>query len=182
MNIIIEPHPDDAFWGCFSLLKLGLIDGVITVSDGGLLPGKYLNKISVEEYTKTRLEENQNMAKYFGITNLVSLGFPDGLLEMYLPLIQKSINIPGGVTIYLPHLRERHSDHRAVSQLKFPGCKIIEYCVWDWIPDYDVHMSSSEQFRFKKQLFKQLYPSQYKILPWSKIVHDEYFKVRKCPT
>jgi len=143
-----------------------LIDEVITVAYCG----------------KVRKEETRNMLNFFNIEGK-TLNYPDGKLTLFFHNIQYDINNVGeyGDIIFLPSNYEIHPDHKTISELEFPGCKIIEYSIGK-LPD-NLEGFTFTQFRFKEKmkLFKKLYPSQYESLKSTNFdfLECEYFRVRK---
>ena len=180
MNIAIEPHSDDVFLGCYSLLKLGLINKVITVSDGGTVPEGV--NIEYEDYIDIRYRETVNFREMFNLGGSY-LWYDDGELDKDFTKIQEEISnyVKPGDTIFLPSYSEKHPDHKTISKLIFPDCNVIEYSI-STIPD-NLEGFTFTQFRFKEKmkLFKKLYPSQYESLRSSNydFLECEYFRVRK---
>jgi len=174
-TIVVEPHCDDAFLGCYSFLKLGMIDGIITIADCG----------------EKRNQENETMADYFNIDSRRILDYPypilDGELVNHCGEIQSRLDYVDELgyadIVFVPSPKEKHIDHKIVSGLKFRCSKIIEYSV-NAVPDNlytDKYIFTQVDLEEKMDLFKKLYPSQYISLKSTnfEFLENEYFKVRK---
>lgn len=166
--VIIEPHPDDAFLGCFTILNIGLIvDKIITVSDGSKeLPSPTMNP---KEYVELRRKEADMCTAYFGvgIDNRISLNFPDGELSHYVSEITETLNkhLQYRDTVFLPSQYEKNPDHKAVydaysrlNRVTFPRY----YSIWNSIKGRvtSIPVNTEEKIR----LFKKLFPSQKKLV------------------
>ena len=165
--IIIEPHPDDAYLGCSSVLKQGIVKKIITVTT----------------CESGRLTETQKCAEKFKVTELECLNFEDGKVLNNLNFLEISLrNVlhfhPGEEpVVYIPSLWERHLDHKAVSFVGLMVCqafniKPIMYSVWDKMPNCQkIPINLSE----KTKEFEELYPSQVEL---SEIIqpYEEFFQ------
>jgi len=159
--VIIEPHPDDAFIGCYFILNLGVVDKIITVTDGS----KELPKPTMppEKYAEIRKQETLNCSNFFDIPKHVFLGFKDGSLNSSenKELVEKlNREIKDGDLVFIPSYKETHSDHKAVfnsSLLIDRSVNLVQYSVWEPIPDATIVF---HQTPAKEILFKRLFPSQ----------------------
>jgi LmbE family N-acetylglucosaminyl deacetylase len=185
--VVIEPHPDDCFLGCYSLLKLGMVDRIITVSKGDIVPKKLQSKYTPQEFSKIRFEETRDVCKRFGVCDFW-LDYPDGKLSeqktaMGGSAVAFSISqlLHYDNVVFIPSSYEKHPDHLFINkifrELSFRVKGIMEYAVNSYIPDYTTNMTS-KVFPFKMKEFFEFYPSQ-KGYPISTLVKEEYFKVIK---
>jgi hypothetical protein len=177
--VVVEPHMDDAFLGCSALLKLGLVDKLITMADGSIVPKSLQSKYSPEQFTDIRFEETAQMTKKYNIYLWDYFGDEDGKLELGLVSRQLNNVLDNNDTVFIPSIYETHKDHLVVAKTwNLLKCKkIITYAVNNWIPNFDVNMATTG-FPFKMQEFFELYPSQ-KGYPTSTLVKEEYYKVIK---
>lgn len=162
MNIIIEPHPDDALLGCFSLLNLGMIDKIITVTDGEASP---LNIEKDKHYKGLRKSEAFECANYFDVS-WTSLGLPDGKLIYHMDKLKLGLRsvICANDTIFIPNIQEKHLDHKVVGIVGISLCikNTIMYSVLKDVYPPNMHVFTYLEER--RELVKKLFPSQWKDL------------------
>ncbi len=151
---IVEPHPDDAFLGCSSVLKQGNVTKIITVTGT----------------EKTRQEETLKCATKYGVEEVEFLELDDGKLISNLDLLEICLHgsIPPKSVVYIPSLWENHMDHKAVAFIGLKVCQQFEinpvmYSVWGRIPYCKKRVLVSLEEKTKE--FIELYPSQQEISP-----------------
>ncbi len=164
--ILLEPHSDDGFLGCSTLLKLGLIDSIITISDSAKIPSGM--SVDKDLYKGMRLEEAKVCAERFGCTHLC-LDYPDGELENFQPEIMSDLiySIPRGSKVFVPSYEETHPDHLALANIvgmlsEHKTLDIVWYAVSRKFRSPTI--SIKVDLKDKLKLFEELYPSQYEAL------------------
>jgi len=163
--VIVEPHSDDSFIGCFFILSLGVVDKIITVTDSSKeLPEP---TIPPEQYAEIRKRETLNCSDFFDVPEHVFLNFKDGSLnssgdEELVKKLNKEIK--DGDLVFIPSYKETHNDHKAVfnsSLLIDRYVNLVQYSVWKPIPDATIVF---RQTPTKEILFKRLFPSQLNLI------------------
>lgn len=183
MNIIIEPHPDDAFLGCSTLLQLGVIDSIITLSSGGIVPEGL--SYAKDLWLDMRLNESEVCAQKFGVT-IYNLDFPDGELIKCQPTILAELAkiIPNNSRVFVPHYNDPHPDHLTAGAVigmlyEMKHLEIVWYAVSKKIPNPTV--SYKVDFAKKMKLFEEVYPSQYEALLFTNFnfLKSEQFEIEE---
>ena len=171
-NVIVSPHYDDEFIGCYSQIISGKIDKVIVVTDGG----KQFAYIDMEpdEYKNARKLETKKFCLDNNIkdSNIVYLNFPDGglsntdKLSIYLKL-KKNINKSD--TLFIPDMWGSHLDHFITAGLCMfmPSKHKIMYSITRRLPTpYNKRIIKIDSDK-KWSDFKKYYPTQFKRLKLS---------------
>lgn len=132
MCIVISPHVDDGVIGCFSLIKKGLIDGVV-----------YLDA------TPERFALAQIAGKQFGF-KVVFLHY-----RYLIDFLQQNSKD----TFLVPDISDNHVLHKAVNCIaRLSGCKLGYYSV-DMAASFVKELSRSDQ-QEKRAMLNKFYPDQ----------------------
>lgn len=178
--IVVAPHPDDEFIGCFNLFRKNQVKKVIVVTDGGIQTIK--KTLPDKKYIKKRKKESIYFITKYGLNKkqIYFLNFPDGkLINIKINKIIKSLSehIEKDDIVCGPSNLEEHIDHKQVAGAinKLPNKKIYYSVIAD-IPNSKKIFIKKEH---KLKLFKKFYPSQYWRLiksnfPWRS--YEEYSK------
>jgi N-acetylglucosamine malate deacetylase 1 len=150
MNIlVIAPHPDDESIGCGgTVCKYTARGDRVTVAF--LTSGELgLKKLSRENARETREAEAGRAAKILGIAALEFFRLPDwsagNHVEEGARLLVPILRRERPETIYLPHPRESHPDHKAALPIlqaasrkaALAEMKLLGYEVWTPISEQD---------------------------------------------
>lgn len=143
--LILAPHPDDEALGCAGLiLKLRGVGRrviVVVVADGG---GCQLSRFMPQsEVVALRQEETIEACTGLGVDrqDMLFLGVPDGTIVDHMDMITERIDAIVAATspasIFGPHPRESHTDHRALGEIvgrlrttRERGIPTFAYAVW----------------------------------------------------
>lgn len=178
--VIVAPHPDDEFIGCFNLFRKNKVKKVIIVTDGGIQTIK--KTLPDKKYIKKRKKESTIFVAKYGLNKkqIYFLNLPDGKLKnIKINLIFKSLSeyIEKDDIICGPSILEEHLDHKKVAGVinKLPNKKIYYSVIADILNSKKIFIKKE----YKLKLFKKFYPSQYWRLiksdfPWRS--YEEYSK------
>lgn len=168
-KIVIAPHPDDEYIGCYSLFKSNQISKVI-VATNNYKQFAYQD-MTDETYTALRKEETSKFCQSCGLSknNIIFLDFIDGNLinTNKLELFQKLVvEINKEDTIYIPSPFGSHPDHTVVAciSLLIPAKRKLLYSITRDFPETlnkeVIHINPN----IKWKEFANIYKSQYKRL------------------
>ncbi|MCA9986478.1 MAG: PIG-L family deacetylase [Anaerolineales bacterium] len=125
--MFIYAHPDDIEFGCAGTAakwaKYGSIVTYVVITDGNI--GTDDLEMKPEVLAATRRAEQQAAADIAGVTNMIFLGYPDGMLVPDLTLRKDltrlirehkpNVVVCGDPTVVLHETRINHPDHRAAA-------------------------------------------------------------------
>lgn len=139
--LCIQPHPDDNEVGAGAtiakLSKRGCRITYLTVTDGSI--GTINPEMKPEELVYIRKNEMENAAEILGVSELISLDYPDVSYVDEKELSKRIVSVIRGVrpefvvTVdpFLPY--EAHPDHRRV------GMAAAEACILSMFPHFYSH-------------------------------------------
>ncbi len=150
MNIlVIAPHPDDESIGCGGTLCCHTARGE-RVAAVFLTSGELgLEHLRREEAWQVREGEAEAAAAVLGLADLTFLGRPDWFVgdgvDEVAALLRPILAREAPQSIYLPHDREWHPDHRAALAVVRAACRdsgipapdLLTYEVWTPLSEYD---------------------------------------------
>ena len=124
--LVIAPHPDDETLGCGGTLLAHSAKGdhvhwlIFTAIDSA---SGY-----TEERIKQRRDEIQKVQSYYGFTSVIEYGYQPCTLDT-VPMsemvarLSEDINKLKIDTLYIPHVGDIHSDHKAVNEVALSSSK-----------------------------------------------------------
>jgi LmbE family N-acetylglucosaminyl deacetylase len=147
--LVIAPHPDDEAIGCGGALcdhaTRGDRAAAVFLTSGEL----GLKHLPREEAWQVREREAEAAAAILGVAGLRFLRCPDWYLGDHVAgtavLLRAVLERECPDTIYVPHGREWHPDHRAALPIlrtalggrKLPDTRVLTYEVWTPLTEYD---------------------------------------------
>jgi LmbE family N-acetylglucosaminyl deacetylase len=147
--LVIAPHPDDEAIGCGGTLCCHTARGdrvaAVCLTSGEL----GLEHLQREEAWRVREREAETAAEVLGLANLTFLRCPDWFVgesvDAVAALLRPILAREAPQSIYLPHEREWHPDHRAALAIVRAACRDVEipapelltYEVWTPLSEYD---------------------------------------------
>jgi LmbE family N-acetylglucosaminyl deacetylase len=147
--LVITPHPDDESIGCGGALCRHTARGD-RVTSVFLTSGELgLEHLPREEAWRVREGEAEAAAEVLGLADLAFLRLPDWFVgesvDKAAALLRPILAREAPQTIYLPHRREWHPDHRAAlavvrAALRDSGIPVpdlLTYEVWTPLSEYD---------------------------------------------
>ncbi len=164
-TVLFETHPDDGWLGASSLISVGLVHSLFTITKGG----KEVPTVTMplEKYKSIRYHEAANFASKFNLGG-GCFDLEDGSLmnqqKEMLDNTLRQLRLDNNYTFLLPSPNEKHSDHYATSLLTselLKRGKVIWYGINESIPNPTVAIPVN--LRQKMKQFEEFYPSQKKI-------------------
>jgi LmbE family N-acetylglucosaminyl deacetylase len=150
--LVIAPHPDDESIGCGGTLCRHTARGdrvaAVFLTSGEL----GLEHLPREEAWRVREGEAEAAAEVLGLADLTFLRRPDwfvgelgGGVDEVAALLRPILAREAPQSIYLPHDREWHPDHRAALAVVRAACRdsgipapdLLTYEVWTPLSEYD---------------------------------------------
>jgi N-acetylglucosamine malate deacetylase 1 len=147
--LVIAPHPDDESIGCGGTLCRHTLRGdrvaAVFLTSGEL----GLKHLSCEEAWRVREGEAEAAAEVLGLADLAFLRHPDWFVgegvDEAAALLRPVLTREAPQSIYLPHGREWHPDHRAALVVVRAACRdsgipapdLLTYEVWTPLSEYD---------------------------------------------
>jgi N-acetylglucosamine malate deacetylase 1 len=118
--LAFSAHPDDAEIGCGGALALaarrGLRVGVVDLTDG---------ERATRGTPAGRATEREEATRILGLSERISLGFPDGELELSRPAVARIVEVIRDTRpriVLAPNGVDRHPDHEAGAKLVRQAC------------------------------------------------------------
>lgn len=150
MNIlVIAPHPDDESIGCGGTICLHAARGD-PVTAVFLTSGEQgLKHLPSAEACRIRESEAEAAAHVLGIARIEFLRFPDWYVEDHVDAaaasLRRLIEREAPASVYLPHDKEWHPDHRAslpivrqaLQDSTIPIPTLLTYEVWTPLTEHD---------------------------------------------
>jgi LmbE family N-acetylglucosaminyl deacetylase len=147
--LVIAPHPDDEAIGCGGTLCCHTARGdrvaAVFLTSGEL----GLEHLPREEAWRIREREAEVAAEVLGLADLTFLRCPDWIVgegvDEAAALLRPILAREAPQSIYLPHDREWHPDHRAALGVVRAACRdseipapdLLTYEVWTPLSEYD---------------------------------------------
>jgi len=143
--IAVSAHPDDETLGLGATIAQLAARGVdvqlVSVSDGGA-EHRYASKRDRLRRESIRRDELHRAAHILGIGTPLSLGLPDGRLDVYEQQIVDGLgpivaDAPSGTWCAATWRGDGHPDHEAVGRAAAAACALVdipllEYPIWMW--------------------------------------------------
>ena len=158
--LVLSPHPDDETFGCGGTLRRQVEQGdtvrVVFLTSGE----KGGHGRSEAETIVLREEEARLAADILGLSQLEFWHEPDGALRVTAAAVKRMRAVLQTFrpdTIYVPHGREMHPDHRAASRLlraALAGARgqrpdVLQFEIWTPLQRLDEIIDVSEQMERK---------------------------------
>src|SRR6516225_9522189 len=147
--LVIAPHPDDESIGCGGTLCRHTLRGdrvaAVFLTSGEL----GLKHLAREEAWRVREAEAEAAAVVLGLADLIFLRCPDWFVgegvDEVAALLRPVLAREAPQSIYLPHDRESHPDHRAALGVVRAACRdsgipapdLLTYEVWTPLSEFD---------------------------------------------
>jgi LmbE family N-acetylglucosaminyl deacetylase len=144
--IVFAPHPDDEVLGCGGTIALKVAAGarvrVVVMTDGRASHGHLIDAATL---IRIRREEAERAAPHLGLgpQDYTFLDFQDHHLHVHAPearlRVQQLVAEFAPVQVFVPHRRDRLSDHVATFEIVRDALQVLgkpvtvfEYPVWLW--------------------------------------------------
>lgn len=159
--LVISPHPDDESIGCGGTVCKHVQDGdsvaVVFLTSGE----KGGHGLGEEETGHLREREARTAAALLGIEKIEFFHLPDGAVRVTAAAVSqlnKQLREWQPDLVYVPHMHEMHSDHRAAVRLvkqSFQGTKnetvrVLMYEIWTPLQRIDEIIDISQYVDLKR--------------------------------
>jgi N-acetylglucosamine malate deacetylase 1 len=148
--LVLAPHPDDEAIGCGGTILLHSRDRGDRVACAFLTSGELgLPRLRTEQARQIREAEAEKAAEILGIARLDFLRQPDSCVEKQVQAAATALEVvlkrETPATIYLPHARDNHPDHRAalpialraLESLRMSPPLLLGYEIWTPLSAHD---------------------------------------------
>ena len=119
-GMVVVAHADDAEWGCAGTVAKWCAEGwevvYVLCTDGG--KGSNDPRVTSEELTKIRRQEQLNAGKVLGLLEVVFLDYPDSMLQ---PTLELRRDIAREIRRYRPDVLICMSPVRQLSENRYMG-------------------------------------------------------------